>query len=235
MSEFKPGLEGVVAFETEIAEPDRDGGSLRYRGVDIEELVGSYRFEQVWGLLVDESYEPGLPVADPYEGGGLTGNTPVRPPVRDGAPRRRVGPEEADRHHRRRGARGSPPHLGAVHLDRGAVGADRRRQDRSNRPGRDRARERRPPSASCSNGAARPIRSTSRRSTPTGSAPASTASTPRPSSRGSPRPRARTAPRRSRRPSARSRARCTAARPPGCCRCSTPPPSPATPSATSRA
>ena len=76
MNEFKPGLEGVVAFETEIAEPDRDGGSLRYRGVDIEELVGSYRFEQVWGLLVDESYEPGLPVADPYEGGGLTGNTP---------------------------------------------------------------------------------------------------------------------------------------------------------------
>jgi hypothetical protein len=29
MSEFKPGLEGVVAFETEIAEPDRDGGALR--------------------------------------------------------------------------------------------------------------------------------------------------------------------------------------------------------------
>ena len=41
MSEFKPGLEGVVAFETEIAEPDRDGGALRYRGVDIEELVGT--------------------------------------------------------------------------------------------------------------------------------------------------------------------------------------------------
>ena len=77
MSDFKPGLEGVVAFETEIAEPDKDGGSLRYRGVDIEELVGSYRFEQVWGLLVDESYEPGLPVAEPYEGGGLTGNTPA--------------------------------------------------------------------------------------------------------------------------------------------------------------
>ena len=77
MSDFKPGLEGVVAFETEIAEPDREGGSLRYRGVDIEELVGAYRFEQVWGLLVDESYEPGLPVAEPYEGGGLTGNTPA--------------------------------------------------------------------------------------------------------------------------------------------------------------
>ena len=29
---FKPGLEGVVAFETEIAEPDRDGGAVRENG-----------------------------------------------------------------------------------------------------------------------------------------------------------------------------------------------------------
>jgi citrate synthase len=77
VNDFKPGLEGVVAFETEIAEPDREGGALRYRGVDIEELVGSYHFEQVWGLLVDGSYEPGLPAVPPYEGGGLTGNTPA--------------------------------------------------------------------------------------------------------------------------------------------------------------
>ena len=40
MNDFKPGLEGIVAVETEIAEPDREGGALRYRGVDIEELVG---------------------------------------------------------------------------------------------------------------------------------------------------------------------------------------------------
>jgi citrate synthase len=65
MSDFKPGLEGVVAFETEIAEPDREGGALRYRGVDIEELVGRVPFEQVWGLLVDESLEPGLPAEHP--------------------------------------------------------------------------------------------------------------------------------------------------------------------------
>jgi citrate synthase len=38
--DFKPGLEGVVAVETEIGEPDREGGALRYRGIDIEELVG---------------------------------------------------------------------------------------------------------------------------------------------------------------------------------------------------
>ena len=60
MSEFKPGLEGVVAFETEIAEPDRDGGALRYRGVDIEDLVGRVPFEEVWGLLVDDAPKPGL-------------------------------------------------------------------------------------------------------------------------------------------------------------------------------
>jgi citrate synthase len=77
VSDFKPGLEGVVAFETEIAEPDREGGALRYRGVDIEELVGYRYFEQVWGLLVDESFEPGLPAVEPYDGGGLTGNTPA--------------------------------------------------------------------------------------------------------------------------------------------------------------
>jgi citrate synthase len=63
MNDFSPGLAGVVAVETEIAEPDRDGGSLRYRGVDIEELVGVVPFENVWGLLVDGALEPGLPAA----------------------------------------------------------------------------------------------------------------------------------------------------------------------------
>ena len=66
MSEFKPGLEGVVAFETEIAEPDRAGGALRYRGVDIEELVGHVSYGHVWGLLVDNAFSPGLPPAEPY-------------------------------------------------------------------------------------------------------------------------------------------------------------------------
>ena len=64
MSDFKPGLEGVVAFETEIAEPDKEGGSLRYRGVDIEELVGHVSFGHVWGLLVDNAFDPGLPPAE---------------------------------------------------------------------------------------------------------------------------------------------------------------------------
>jgi citrate synthase len=76
MNDFKPGLEGVVAFQTEIAEPDREGGALRYRGVDIEELVGQVPYEKVWGLLVDENLEPGMPDPEPYEPARLTGNAP---------------------------------------------------------------------------------------------------------------------------------------------------------------
>ncbi len=64
-AEVQSGLEGVVAFATEIAEPDREGGALRYRGVDIEELVGTVPFEQVWGLLVDDALLPGMPPAEP--------------------------------------------------------------------------------------------------------------------------------------------------------------------------
>ncbi|WP_310964780.1 citrate synthase 2 [Nocardioides terrisoli] len=66
MTEVHEGLEGVVAFRTEIAEPDKDGGALRYRGVDIEEIVGRIPFEKVWGLLIDGSYEPGMPPAEPF-------------------------------------------------------------------------------------------------------------------------------------------------------------------------
>src|SRR5467141_3893884 len=77
MNEFKPGLEGVVAFQTEIAEPDREGGALRYRGVDIEDLVGHIPYEKVWGLLVDESLEPGMPDPEPYDPAGLSGNAPA--------------------------------------------------------------------------------------------------------------------------------------------------------------
>jgi citrate synthase len=77
MSDFKPGLEGVVAVETEIAEPDREGGSLRYRGIDIEELVGHYPYENVWGLLVDDDLDSKMPDPEPYEPAKLTGNAPA--------------------------------------------------------------------------------------------------------------------------------------------------------------
>jgi citrate synthase len=77
MNDFKPGLEGVVAFETAIAEPDSEGLALRYRGVDIEELVGSVPYEQVWGLLVDESLDAAMPDPEPYEPASLSGNAPA--------------------------------------------------------------------------------------------------------------------------------------------------------------
>jgi citrate synthase len=65
--DFVPGLEGVVAFTTEIAEPDKDGGALRYRGVDIGDLVDRrVTFGEVWGLLVDGNFEHGLPPAEPF-------------------------------------------------------------------------------------------------------------------------------------------------------------------------
>ncbi len=61
-SSFVSGLEGVVAFHTAIAEPDKDGGSLRYRGVDIDDLVGTVSFDDVWHLLVDDAFGPALPI-----------------------------------------------------------------------------------------------------------------------------------------------------------------------------
>lgn len=65
-TDVKHGLEGVVAFESQIAEPDKAGGTLRYRGVDINDLVGKVTFGDVWGLLVDDSFDPGLPPAEPF-------------------------------------------------------------------------------------------------------------------------------------------------------------------------
>src|SRR3954470_22960663 len=65
-SGFVPGLQAAGAVGTEIAEPDRAGGALRYRGVDITELVGRVSFGNVWGLLVDNEFNPGLPPAEPF-------------------------------------------------------------------------------------------------------------------------------------------------------------------------
>ncbi|MFR9750853.1 citrate synthase 2 [Nocardia sp. 004] len=65
--DFVSGLEGVVAFTTDIAEPDKDGGALRYRGVDIEDLVENrVTFGDAWALLVDGSFGHGLPPAEPF-------------------------------------------------------------------------------------------------------------------------------------------------------------------------
>ncbi|MDD7942716.1 citrate synthase 2 [Actinomycetospora lutea] len=99
---FSPGLEGVVAFRTEIAEPDRDGGALRYRGVDIEDLVGTVGFGDVFGLLVDgelgrplPNEEPGLEPpfsgdvrVDAQAGLALLGARWMLPPLLDATPER---------------------------------------------------------------------------------------------------------------------------------------------------
>ena len=66
MSDFVPGLEGVIAFETEIAEPDKEGSALRYRGVDIEDLVGRVSFGSVWSLLVNNNFNEGPRPAEQY-------------------------------------------------------------------------------------------------------------------------------------------------------------------------
>ncbi|MGD3113072.1 citrate synthase 2, partial [Streptomyces sp. YGL11-2] len=66
MADVNPGLAGVVAFDTQIAEPDRDGGILRYRGVDVEDLVGKVSYGDIWGLLVDGDFDRGLPSAEPF-------------------------------------------------------------------------------------------------------------------------------------------------------------------------
>ena len=63
---MKPGLADVVAFDTRIAEPDRTGGSLRYRGVDVEKLIGRAGFADVWGLLADGDFTRPLPAAEPF-------------------------------------------------------------------------------------------------------------------------------------------------------------------------
>lgn len=65
MLTVNPGLAGVVAFDTRIAEPDRAGGSLRYRGIDVEKLIGRASYGDVWGLLADDDFTRPLPAAEP--------------------------------------------------------------------------------------------------------------------------------------------------------------------------
>ena len=112
MSDFKPGLEGVIAFETEIAEPDKEGGALRYRGVDIEDLIGQVSFGNVWALLVDGKFGPGLPPAEPFPVPVHSGDirVDVQSAVAMLAPV--LGPGPAARHLRRAGPRGPRPGLG---------------------------------------------------------------------------------------------------------------------------
>src|ERR1017187_9169276 len=62
-TDFRPGLEGVIAFESKIAEPDKEGGALRYRGVDINDLVGRVPYG---ALPANNVSTPGLPPPEPF-------------------------------------------------------------------------------------------------------------------------------------------------------------------------
>ena len=175
MNDFKPGLEGVVAFETEIAEPDREGGALRYRGVDIEELVGHVPYEKVWGLLVDDNLEPGMPEPEPYEPQHLSGDAPADLQAEtarlsaSGSSGKLVDISDEQ-------ARDDLARLSAQTMAIVARSARvRRRPTATPSPTTSSRRARPPPRSSCCAGAARPTRGTSRRSTPTGSARPSTA------------------------------------------------------------
>ncbi|MCU1644943.1 MAG: citA [Nocardia sp.] len=66
VSNTSAGLEGVVAFTTEIAEPDKNGGVLRYRGLDVNDLIVSgITFGDVWALLVDGRFGDTLMAMEP--------------------------------------------------------------------------------------------------------------------------------------------------------------------------
>ena len=129
-NEFKPGLEGVVAVETEIAEPDREGARFATAASTSRSSSGTYPYENVWGLLVDDDIDSTMPEPEPYEPRGADRQRPGRPPGRDGQARGRLEARQAERDLRRAGARGPRPALRADDGHRRPLGADRGRQDR---------------------------------------------------------------------------------------------------------
>ena len=124
---FKSGLEGHVAFRTEIAEPDKDGGALRYRGVDIEDLVGKVTFGNVWALLVDGRFGPGPAARRAVPDPGAHRRRARRRPGRAGHARAVLGLPAAAGHRRRGGPRAARPRLGDGAVLRGPVGPRHRR------------------------------------------------------------------------------------------------------------
>lgn len=59
---------------TAIAEADPGGDALRYRGVDVRELVGRVAFDRVWGLLVADDFHRLLPPAEQFPLPARTGD-----------------------------------------------------------------------------------------------------------------------------------------------------------------
>ena len=125
-SDFYPGLEGVIALRDRDrrARPRRRCAPLprhRHRGPR-----RAVPYEKVWGLLVDERLEPGMP--DPSARAAVPpGNAPADLQAETARARGRVGSRQAQRDQRRAGARGSRPAVRADDVDRRALGARGRR------------------------------------------------------------------------------------------------------------
>ena len=121
--EVQSGLEGVVAFATEIAEPDKEGGALRYRGVDIEELVGARPLRAGLGPAGRRPLQTRPAPRRTARADGALGRPPRRRAVGAGDARARVGLRPADRHHRRGGPRQPRARVGDGAVVRRPVGA----------------------------------------------------------------------------------------------------------------
>ena len=52
MTEYHPGLDGVIATESSISDIDGERGILSYRGYSIEELAEKSTFEETAFLLL---------------------------------------------------------------------------------------------------------------------------------------------------------------------------------------
>ena len=124
---YRTGSRECLRSRPEIAEPDRDGGALRYRGVDVEELVGALPFEGVWGLLVDGRPDRPLQPAGPHPLSLRTGDTRVDVQSAIAALAPRVGLRAARRRQPR--GRSRPARAGRLGhaLVRRPVGPRRRR------------------------------------------------------------------------------------------------------------
>ena len=77
MSDFKPGLEGVVAVETEIAEPDREGRRAPVPGRGHRGARRARTRTTTSGGSSSTTTSIALPDPEPYEPAALTGNAPA--------------------------------------------------------------------------------------------------------------------------------------------------------------
>ena len=104
-NDFSPGLEGVVAVETEIMEPDREGGTLRYRGVDVEPLIGAVPLREHLGPARRRRHRlADAAAASRSSPSGMTGSAPADLQAQTARLSRPVGARQAQRDLRRPGA-----------------------------------------------------------------------------------------------------------------------------------